>query len=105
MKIKIIKPPSDEWISVKERLPKIKDGHHAVKVLVAEFDSIYEELCPGHGYSVHECMFGKYPKSELFEASTENDFMALWSGKNSFWGPTGDPVTHWMYLPKPPIKE
>jgi len=31
------------WISVKDRLPEIPEGHNSVSVLVAEFDAVYEE--------------------------------------------------------------
>lgn len=85
-----------KWINVKDKLPEIPEDLCAVKVLVAEYD-------PGcKQYTVHECMFGKYPKSELWPASTKNDFMTIYFGTDVSWGPTADIVTHWMYLPEPP---
>lgn len=91
-----------EWIDVRDRLPEIPKDKHAVSVLIAEFDPIYEELNHGHGHIVHECSFGKYPKNDLWEAATENTFMTLYHGVSTYWGPVLDEVTHWMYLPDPP---
>lgn len=94
-----------KWISVKDKLPEIPEGRYAVSVLVAEFDSTYEELNPGNGYSVYECSYGRHGNNKLFDESKENDFMTLYCGEEDCWGPTGDPVTHWMYLPDPPGEE
>lgn len=96
-----------DWISVNDSFPEIPEGEYAVSVLVAVFDSVYEELNPGNGYEVYECTFGKREKSALFDASKENDFMVLYYGSEdkNIWGTTGDPVTHWMYLPDPPTIE
>jgi len=91
-----------EWISVKDRLPIIPEGKYAISVLVVTFDSTYEELNPGHGFEVSISSYGKYQKSELFEESKENDFTTMYYGKDIIWGPTGDPVLYWMYMPEPP---
>lgn len=101
----IIPEGTQKWISVKDKLPKIPKGDYAVAVLVATYDSCYESLCRGYGYNVHEGMFGKRKKNELFKGSKKNDFIELYLGKDFYWGPTIDPVTHWMYLPKPPKYE
>jgi len=85
-----------EWISVKDRLPEIKEGYHAAKVIVAEYDPCDQS------YSVHDCMFGKYPKNSMWPASEKNDFMSLYIGTETVWGPVPDIVTHWMPLPEPP---
>jgi hypothetical protein len=85
-----------DWISVKDRLPVIPEGLYGVKVIIAEYDPCCNE------YSVHECMFGKYPKSVLWPASKKNDFMTLYVGKHTCWGPIPDIVTHWMPMPEPP---
>jgi hypothetical protein len=91
-----------KWIDVKNKLPEIPKGKHSVSVIVATFDSYYEELNPGKGYDIQEAMFGPCPKSSLFPDIKENIFMELYLGEKDFWGPTGDPVTHWMYMPKHP---
>lgn len=91
-----------KWIKVEDALPIIPEGYYSVKVLVVTFDECYEELNPGKGHQVTDAMFGKWEKSELFEASEKNDFMELYYGQTTFWGPVPDPVTHWMYLPDPP---
>lgn len=36
-----------KWISVKDRLPEIPPGQHAVSVLAVVYDPCYEEMCPG----------------------------------------------------------
>lgn len=46
-----------EWISVKDCLPEIPKGKFGVQVLIAEFDSVYEECNPGHGYSVSQVSY------------------------------------------------
>lgn len=38
-----------QWFNAKEKLPKIPEGKHAVRVLVISFDSVFEEISPGHG--------------------------------------------------------
>jgi hypothetical protein len=99
----IIPEVKREWISVKDELPKIPKGDYAVAVLVAKYDSFYESLYRGYGYSVRKGMFGKWKKGEFFKGTRKNDFMELYHSKNSCcWGPTTDPITHWMYLPDPP---
>ena len=85
------------WISVKDRLPVIPKGRYGVPVLVATFD-------PNQGYEVRDCSFGNVKGKKMFGDQTGNDFMEMYIGgsEGTTWGPTGDPVTHWMYLPKPP---
>ena len=82
-----------EWISVKDRLPKIPNGKYGISVLVAVYDSTYEELSPGNGTHVEEMMWD----GEHFLT------LGLCSCKPHFeFFPTIDPVTHWMSLPEPP---
>lgn len=99
-----------EWISVKDRLPEIPEGKYGVQVLVAQFDPCYEELNPGHGYSVRCKNYGSIydrdgkilPAFDGFESKFE--FMELYLGGKSHyeWGPCLEEVTHWMPLPDPP---
>jgi hypothetical protein len=99
-----------KWISVKENLPKIPEGLYGISVLVATFDRHYDECCPGHGYSVHEVIYGSTRKRDgaltgpYLNSDLENDFMSLEPGfyDDTDWIPTSDPVTHWMYMPAPP---
>jgi len=84
------------WINVKDRLPEIKKGYHAVSVIVAEYDHCYP------GYTVHSCIYGKYIKNSLFPKLEGMGFMTMYSGCKSEWGPCSDEVTHWMYMPDPP---
>ena len=98
----------DFWINVKNRLPEIPEGHRSVSVIVATFDKTYEEINPGKGYDVSEGLYHEitdhmrtkwdYPK-ELTA-----DFVDLYycGDGYSFFGPTGDPVTHWMPMPPAP---
>jgi len=109
-------PPSsnpkknDKWISVKDSLPLIPKGKYGVSVLVAVFDHVYEEINPGHGYDVTTAMYGCINDNTgkpmpMFDGwDTDRDFMQLYIGKNSQWGPFHDEITHWMYLPDPPKK-
>jgi hypothetical protein len=99
------------WISVKDRLPVIPKGKYGIPVLVAEFDHVYEEINPTHGYAVRCKSYGKLRKrdGELlphFAGTTlEEDFMDLHIGgeHGASFGPCADEITHWQYLPAPPI--
>ncbi len=97
-----------EWIDVKDRLPEIPGGRFGVSVLVAMFDSVYEELNPGHGYEVHEISYciisNEARKYWKYPEDIKKDFMDYYHGLNDDCkrGPCGDPVTHWMPKPNPP---
>jgi len=97
------------WIPIEEALPEIPEGQYGVQVLVVTYDSVYEEISPGNGYSVHQCSWGSTRNKDgsrlrLFseEHSDEFDFLELYIGGEggSEWGPTGDPVIAWRYMPK-----
>ena len=96
-----------EWISVKDRLPEIPEGRFGISVLTAEFDHIYDEICPGKGYSVQE---GDYMvvtdvdrKKWKWPDDIKADFMARYSGSGeTIFGPTANKVTHWMPMPAAP---
>lgn len=93
-----------KWISVFDELPNIPEGKRSVSVLVAVFDPTYNELNPGRGYDVFECMYGNVDGRDYFQGKQGNDFMDLYiGGDNTQMGPIIDEVTHWMYLPEPPI--
>ncbi len=100
-----------EWISVKDRLPEIPEGRFGVSVLVAEFDPVYEEINPGHGYSVNEVSYHIISDAERkywkYPEDVEKDFATYYYGinKDVEWGPCADEVTHWMPLPDPPLRE
>lgn len=101
-----------EWISVEDQLPEIPEGQYGVSVIAATFDLIYAELNDGDGYSVHEVHYGSTRDrngeqfGEYKGSSIEFDFMEIWNcGHDACWGPTGDSVTHWMYMPPSPIKK
>lgn len=93
-----------EWISVNDDLPVIPEGKHAVRVIVATFDSVYDELSGGNGYSVYQVFYGPTKDKKFFNPdSLEFDFYEGYYGYKEFdYGPTGDPVKHWMYFPEPP---
>lgn len=99
-----------QWIPVEKRLPEIPEGTYGISVLVAMFDSIYDELCPGKGYSVEEAMFAFYDdrhgkRMTYFEGFEEDRgfmFLCIGGKDGGGWHPPVDKVTHWMPLPPPP---
>lgn len=94
------RPEDSGWVPVSKALPTIPEGDQGISVLGACFDSVYDEACGGtgrEGYEVHEVSyFGE-----------DRGFQELWHGGDGSaeWGHTGDPVTHWMYKPQPPVRE
>ena len=102
----------DNWISVKDALPKIPEGQYGIQVIVAVFDPVYAELNNGDGYDVYQAHYGTTRDRdgnviESFEGTDkEFDFMELWDyGDGNEWGPINDEVTHWQYMPKPPKRK
>ncbi len=74
------------WVSVKERLPEIPEGSHAIGVLLATFD-------PGDG------------STSIQWASWDGvEFAQLWGkrGETFAWEDVHDQITHWQPLPSPP---
>lgn len=96
----------NKWISVKERLPIIPKGKYGVQVLIAEYDSLYAELCNDlkKGWNVKEVTFGKCDGLPMYKLSNlKEDFLERWdNGVNSQLGPVSNPVLYWMPLPEPP---
>lgn len=99
----------DNWISIEDALPKIPKGKYGIHVLVAAFDSTYEEINSGCGYSVYEYGYlltiDRYGnKRKGYEVSAlVADFMEIASDGSAY--PSGDPITHWQYKPEPPHYE
>jgi hypothetical protein len=92
------------WIDVDDRLPIIPEGKYGIRVIVATFDPIYDEIS-GDGYEVYQASYSYTKGRSMYKNSDlKEDFMTLYIGgkAHSEYGPIGDPVTHWMYLPKPP---
>ena len=88
-----------EWYSVNEKLPEIPE-------YVVEYDSVYEEICPGHGKTIHDCLYSSTTDREgrrftWFKGTDkEFDFMELYSSSTgSEWGPLGDRPLFWAYQP------
>ena len=76
-----------EWISVKDRLPEIPKGRHAVSVIVAEwYDNKYDVCC---------CMFRK---GYFYDLGWGQDCTTKWY-------PIVMPITHWMPMPDPPSED
>jgi hypothetical protein len=97
---------SGQWVSVDKAMPQIPEGRHGISVIVAEFDSIYEEINPGHGYGISKCLYAEVGPAEIKlwgYKEGDIDFLQIYSGpEGSEWGPCGDLPTHWMYMPRPP---
>lgn len=99
-----------KWISVKDALPEIPEGKFGISIITAEYDPVYNEDHPKKPvYFIHEHHFGyvNYEKMPLFIGSRYPDGEPAFMECNSHyqWGPTGDKVTHWMYLPAQPQGE
>jgi hypothetical protein len=98
------------WISVKDRLPVIPEGQYGVPVLVAQFDHVFEECCPGRGYTVRCKSYGTVRmrdgsiRPEFDGTDLDFDFMELsFDGRGGVtMGPVMDEIRYWMYLPDPP---
>ena len=103
------------WKRVIDELPVIPEGRYGIQVLVAEFDACYDECINSQGfernaYSVHSVGYSiiDYKRMPMFEGSIYPDgsetftTMYIGAGKDAEFGPTGDIVTHWMYMPEPP---
>lgn len=97
-----------KWISVKDSLPVIPEGRYGITVLVCQYDHVFQEIS-GSGLSVETSSYGyvNYDKMPMFKGSIYPDgsaaFMDWYFGSDGgCLGPTGDIVTHWMYMPEPP---
>ena len=96
----------NNWISVKDELPKIPEGKYGISVIVATYDKQYAECCrdPLKAWDVKEAQYGYIDDLKMFEGSTkEADFMCRWSSADdNELGPIGDPVYFWQYMPEAP---
>jgi len=97
-----------EWFRADEALPVIPEGKYGMPVLAVEFDPVYEEINPGHGYEVHEIHYMKIMdirgiKNRHFKHSTSDAAFAVLHVDE--WYPPCDEITHWAYMPKPPVTE
>lgn len=96
----------NEWKSVKDELPIIPKDHFGVSVLVAMYDSQYAHTCknPLAGWIVAARTYGTCDDLPMYKNSElKADFLEKWDmGDDYEWGPTGDPVYFWMYMPEAP---
>ena len=106
-----MKNPHIEWVEVEEQLPIIPEDKYGVSVLVATFDPNYAEWHDDlfTGYDISEVTYGVIIEEDKyrFPKNKEYDFQVLYHGTQvvrDSWGPTGDPVTHWRYLPQKPTE-
>ena len=95
-----------EWVHIDDGFPVIPKGKYGVSVLVVRYD----HMCGPCGYwDVGHALYAstsdkKGDKKRWFENSDrEFDFMELYYGpEDTEWGPTGDPVYYWAYMPEMP---
>jgi len=82
------------WISVKDALPEIPEGKYSISVIVAVYDPVFAEgkADPRSGYDVYQVIF------------KDGQFVDIITANGEFY-PISDEVTHWMYMPEPPIYE
>jgi hypothetical protein len=103
------------WIDVKEDLPVIPEDKYAVQVWAAVYDRHYSED-PNKNYDVYTVTYTRITENLLKELAVtvgaegyelgECMFISFASGpKGSCIVPVFDEITHWMYLPTPPIFE
>lgn len=95
-----------EWIHVDDRLPVIPEGRYGISVLVVEYDSMDG---PDGTWTVTNSLYASTNtrnggRMKWFEGHAKDfDFMDLYYGAgNSDWGPTGNPVIYWAYMPELP---
>jgi hypothetical protein len=98
-----------EWININDGLPVIPKEHYGVSVLVATFDSTFAEVNGGDGWEVYSVLYGSIigrdgKTIELFKGSNKlYDFMTTYISNNgNDFGPLGDEIKYWAYLPKHP---
>jgi len=88
-----------EWISVKEDLPEIPEGKHAVPVIGAMFDRFDFNNGQG-GYHVDHGLYGEHATSLkpvfLFIQFSGGEYEPL---DESYTNDMGIQLTHWMYEP------
>jgi hypothetical protein len=88
-----------EWISVKEDLPEIPEGKHAVPVIGAMFDRFDFNNGQG-GYHVDHGLYGENTTSLkpvfLFIQFSGGEYEPL---DESYSNDMGIQLTHWMYEP------
>lgn len=96
-----------EWVHIDDGLPVIPKGKYGLSVLVVRYDSMDGDNGAwdvGHAsYATTTDRNGN--KTKWFEGiDKEFDFQELYYGPGSSieWGPTGDPVIYWAYIPKVP---
>lgn len=94
------------WISVKDKLPIVPKDRHCVSVIIATYDKQYAECCddPMSAWEVDAVLYGYIHDLKMFDGSRrEADFMTQWdNGSERTWGPVGDPVYFWQYMPEAP---
>jgi len=97
-----------EWIHINDSLPVIPKGKYGVSVLVVRYDHMYG---PSGLWEVGHALYTTTRDREgnkikyFREIDKEFDFMELYYGpEDTEWGPTGDPVYYWAYMPEIPKK-
>jgi hypothetical protein len=94
------------WIHVDDGLPVIPEDHFGISVLVVRYDSMDG---PSGSWDVGHASYASTTdrndnRLRWFEGIDKDfDFMELYYGPDDTeWGPTGDPVIYWSYMPKLP---
>jgi len=95
-----------EWVHINDGLPVIPERKFGISVLVVRYD----HMCGPCGYwDVGHASYASTTdrsgaRIKWFENSDKDfDFQELYYGPDgSEWGPTGDPVYYWAYMPEMP---
>ena len=94
-----------KWTHVDDALPEIPKGKYGIQVLAVFYDPIYDEENESRCWYVSDCSYFRVVNNRYYENSKlEYDFVDLYIGGNDGdeWGPTGDKVVYWAYLPELP---
>lgn len=95
----------DEWINIENAVPVLKKNQHCVLVLVSTWDKGREDD-PSYSGDVETAMYFKEKVFKTWIMKPENlldDWKETYNGTFKY-DYLPDKVTHWMYLPKPPVK-
>lgn len=95
-----------KWVHVDDALPEIPKGKYGIHVLAVFYDPNYDEENEERCWYVSDCSYASVVHNRYYEhTDLRFDFVDLYTSTEydeEDWGPTGDKVVYWAYLPEPP---